>query len=249
MGIGSKVNKSEYHNYARVHMGAELNNALKILVSPRKSESLEFDEIKEVLVNHFDDKRNKYAESIKFRKIVQESEESMANFALRLKQGAVHCENAEFLDRMLIEQLLHGMKARNICDEIINSMPETFMAAYNIAQTMELRHCTITEIVKAEPVHKENIHKMQASSRYSRQKGRTPVRDTEITPCHGCGGQHLRNMCKFNQAKCFRCGKMGHISKMCRSITFQVSELEDESPADEMEKLNRVELINSIRTN
>lgn len=51
-------------------MGAELNNAFKFLVCPHKPEDLTYDEIKLTFTNHFDCTKNKYAESIKFRHII-----------------------------------------------------------------------------------------------------------------------------------------------------------------------------------
>lgn len=139
----SKVSPQEYATYARVHMGSELNNSLKVLVSPNSPETLAYDEIKKTLVDHFDVKKNKYAESIKFRKIQQENDESIPNFVLRLKQAAAFCEYGDFLDRMLIEQLLYGLHSRIICDEIISKKPDKFSTAYDIAHTMELtRHTT-----------------------------------------------------------------------------------------------------------
>lgn len=80
----SKIPEEEYHNYARVHMGSELNTALKILVSPRQPEEFNYEEIKNILSNHFDGKRNIYAESFKFRQIRQNTGES--SFALRMKR-------------------------------------------------------------------------------------------------------------------------------------------------------------------
>ena len=38
---------------------------------------------------------------------------------------------------MLIEQLLHGLESRDICDEIIAKKPETFNKSYEIASTLE----------------------------------------------------------------------------------------------------------------
>jgi len=92
----SKIANDLYANYARVYMGAELNNALKFLISPRLPEDLTYDEIRSTLINHFDRAKNKYAESIKFRCIVQQKGETIANFALRLKQGAAYCEYNNF---------------------------------------------------------------------------------------------------------------------------------------------------------
>ena len=44
----SRVDKCEYQNYALVHMGTELNNSLKILVSPRAPEDVTYEELKSV---------------------------------------------------------------------------------------------------------------------------------------------------------------------------------------------------------
>ena len=125
----SKIAENEYASYARVYMGAELNNALKILVSPIDPETLSYDDIQSKLVNHYDASRNKYAESIKFRNVTQRAGESIPSFSLRLRQEATHCEYGTFLDRMLIEQLLKGLESRDMCDEIIAKKPESFTAA------------------------------------------------------------------------------------------------------------------------
>ncbi|VDP18329.1 unnamed protein product [Schistosoma margrebowiei] len=35
--------------------------------------------------------------------------------------------------------------------------------------------------------------------------------------CLSCGKFHLRNSCAFRNAKCFKCGKMGHIQSVCKA--------------------------------
>jgi len=44
----------------------------------------------------FDRAKNKFAENIKFYRIVQQKGETIANFALCLKQSAAHCEYGDF---------------------------------------------------------------------------------------------------------------------------------------------------------
>lgn len=93
---------------------------LKILVAPLLPEGCTYKVLCDTLIEHFDTPKNKYAESVKFRHIIQKPGESIAQFALRLWEGAVHCEYETFLERMLIEQLLHGLLSEhNMCDEII----------------------------------------------------------------------------------------------------------------------------------
>lgn len=115
----SKILGNQHANYARVHVGSKLNNALKFLINPRISEDLTYKELKQILISHFHRAKNKYAKSIRFRHITRQSGETIASFALRLRQGAAHCEYGEFLDRMLTEQLLHGLATREMCDEIV----------------------------------------------------------------------------------------------------------------------------------
>lgn len=134
----SEVAEDNYANYARVHMRTQLNTALNIFVSPRQPGELTYAEIKSTLTDHFDGKRNKYAESVKFRALKQESDESISDFTLRLKRAAAFCDYGAFLDRMLIEQLLLGLVSTAICDELIAKKPTTFSEAYELAYAREL---------------------------------------------------------------------------------------------------------------
>ena len=36
--------------------------------------------------------------------------------------------------------------------------------------------------------------------------------------CSSCGGNHFHSTCQFRNSKCHKCGKAGHIQKVCRSL-------------------------------
>lgn len=76
-------------------------------------------EIRRILSDHFDGKRNIYAERFKCCQVRQDSGETLARFALRLKQAATFCEYGTSLDKMLIEQMLFGLESRSIWDDVI----------------------------------------------------------------------------------------------------------------------------------
>lgn len=267
----SKIPVNQYANYARVHMGAELNNALKFLMSPRLPE----DDLRATLISHFDRARNKYAESIRFRQITQRTEETIATFTLRLRQGAAHCEYGEFLDRMLIEQLLHGLESREMCDEIIAKKPSTFAEACNIANALEATH-KITNAVKnsgssvqeatnklgyVPPKIKRNKETCQrSSSRRMRQQRnqratsnqRVPNEQKTGRPCNGCGGQHNRNKCRFRDAVCNVCGKKGHLARVCRSTESPIENTEPRAiaslqPTECIDTMRSIDKVNSTR--
>lgn len=238
----SQIAQSEYRNYILVHMGTELNNALKILISPKGPEELTYDEIKTTLVNHFDKKKNQYAESIKYRQIVQEKGETLSNFTLRLRQAATHCNYGKFLDRMLTEQLLFGLESRSTCDEIISKEAKDFKEAYEIAQRLEASHKSAIEMKDTSASHtsvmestfKVGYDSTKFKNRPKYNATRSPKKEkahednTNRYSCYGCGGSHLRSQCKFRSATCFVCNRTGHIAKVCKSRTAQISDEETE---------------------
>ncbi|XP_031349038.1 uncharacterized protein K02A2.6-like isoform X3 [Photinus pyralis] len=268
----SKVREDQFAMYARVHMGSELNNALKFLVSPAEPETVSYNDLKQTLINHFDRATNKYVESIRFRNIVQQKGESLTNFVLRLKQGAAKCEYAAFLDRMLIEQLLNGLECREMCDEIISKNPESFKKAYEIAHTLEATRNSSNNVRTAHPSatvestnklgyappknkHKKSQFHKRSSSRGQMQdlKGSQGIGQNSNdvqSSCNGCGGQHARVKCPFRDASCHTCNKRGHISKVCRkkssaqSTTNQV--IEAPQPANYIDILHQFNTINEI---
>ncbi|XP_055623435.1 uncharacterized protein K02A2.6-like [Toxorhynchites rutilus septentrionalis] len=266
----SNIPEAQYAHYARVHMGAELNNAVKFLVSPNNPADVPYDELRKTLVDHFDQAKDKYVESIKFREIVQQRGESISSFVLRLKQGAANCEYGEFLDRMLIEQLLHGLESREMCDEIIAKKPVTFKDAFGVAHTLEATRNTTKEVQIArslltpEATNKlgyerpktRRVHPSSSSSSYLQMSHKPNYNEKtsfDQSVCGGCGGNHPRNKCKFQSATCFNCGKTGHISKVCRAPKRNfhdqsTSQVQSEEPAMQVDVVQSLDKIHSIAT-
>ncbi|XP_055611491.1 uncharacterized protein K02A2.6-like [Uranotaenia lowii] len=259
----SKIPEEQYAHYARVYMGAELNNAIKFLVSPQDPAELPFVDIRNKLVEHFDHPKDKYVESIRFREIIQKKGESVSSFVLRLRQGAAYCQYGEFLDRMLTEQLLHGLASREVCDEIIAKKPETFNAAFEVAHTLEATRNSAKEVQTAKPsVYGESTNKLgfekpktrkgKSIKLSSHKHQRTEPKESaegNVKKCNGCGGQHKRSECKYRDAECFTCKGKGHISTVCRSgkqkpqhrSTYQVQA--HQQPAalvDEVQSLSKI---------
>ncbi|XP_018333760.2 uncharacterized protein K02A2.6-like [Agrilus planipennis] len=268
----SEIPAEQHANYARVYMGRDLNDALKFLISPRLPQDLTYAEIQQTLIKHFDHAKNKFAESYKFRKLTQNPGESVADFALRLKQGAVYCEFDAFLDRMLIEQLLFGLESQVTCDEIIAKKPASFAEAFEIANSLEATRLTSDTVKnKVEPTNKlgfaplklkytkrlnqgrphtqpQGVHKPTGSPYQPRQS------QDKQWACQGCGGQHARSQCPYRDATCHACNKKGHLASVCRSGNIRQvrenSDSEEDFPAeevDQMRRLNKMDVVNSVK--
>ncbi|XP_030757132.1 uncharacterized protein K02A2.6-like [Sitophilus oryzae] len=270
----SKIPEEQHSHYACVYMGSELNDALKILVSPEDPEYLTYTQIQTKLTVHFDATRNKFAESIKFRSIMQKPEESIVSFTLRLRQAATYCEYEAFLDRMLIEQMLAGLESREMCDEIIAKKPENFTAAYEIAYALEATRNTADEVKTAvvkpdttnkigyekPPFRKNGNQRPNSSStrRYQKSPNQARYHPSNQTSkdnqpvCSGCGENHPRSQCRFLNANCLKCGKKGHISKVCRSKTTRDTNLiTEDKPAeniDVVQHLSKLEVTGTVQS-
>lgn len=199
---------------------------MKFLVAAQLSQDVTNADLRKTLESHWDVKKNKLVQSVRFRNILQQSGESITQFVLRLKQGSVNCEYGAFLDRMLIEQMLHELIERDICDEVIAKNPVTFKEALDIVLALEATRIIPRDIKStasaAEGTHKlgyekPTLKKQQHPRRPSHNYQNTKARKAQGVPttCNGCGGQHTRSECYFRHAKCNKCQKKGHIAKVC----------------------------------
>ncbi|XP_075144743.1 uncharacterized protein LOC142219844 [Haematobia irritans] len=248
----SKIPEEQHGSYAILHMGNDLFSALKFLVSPLKSEDLSYATIKDTLIRHFDKSKNKYAESIKFRQVLQNGDETVANFSLRLREAATYCEYGTFLDRMLLEQFLFGLKTREMCNVIIAKKPGNFAAAYELAQSLEIADCAVAEMKTSSIEPKtEETHKLGYvnNSQKRRVINRRPTDQREAGKCNGCGGMHPRTHCRFRNAICHNCKKKGHIARVCMTQTAQIAVQDSCSSSDEsIEELNNVNIIHQKKS-
>ncbi|XP_040172371.1 uncharacterized protein K02A2.6-like [Anopheles arabiensis] len=95
----NNIPKEKYADYARVHMGSVLNNAFKFLITPKNPEEIPYEELRQILQRHFDQAKNKFVESIKFRNIRQQKGETIAQFVQSQQNSdidvvqSLHCIN------------------------------------------------------------------------------------------------------------------------------------------------------------
>ena len=74
---------------------------------------------------------------------------------------------------------------------------------------------------------KQELRKKRSARATINQNSGREVQNTrqsnEQYTCSSCGANHPRSICRFRNAKCHRCGKVGHIQKVCWSTTAVVN--------------------------
>lgn len=132
-----KIPENKWADCLRVHMGAELNSCLRNVSYPTDINTLTFQQMQSMLLEHLIAIKNKYSETIKFRQLVQAPGESVSTFISRLKAGARYCKFEEFLDYSMIVQFIHGVRSDHIRNKVIAKKPDKFEDVIKIALEME----------------------------------------------------------------------------------------------------------------
>ena len=180
---------------------------LRGLVSPAKPEEKT---LCGLLKKHFDPEPVVIAERFQFYQRTQGSGESVSEFLASLRKLAIRCKFGTFLAEALRDRLVCGLNSESIQKALLAKQDLTLESALETALCMEAAAKKAKEMKERSGQAAGSVHKLH--------KGSSPSTSTPAKLCTRCGrGRHTREQCKFKQATCHTCGKVGHISPVCRS--------------------------------
>ena len=112
---------------------------------------------------------------------------------------------------MVRDHLVCGVNDIRIQNQLLQEPNLTFDKALKLAQTVEAVAKNAADLYNA-----STSSGASAVQHLSNRPSRTIRKQIS---CYRCGGNHLANACRFQSVKCRACGKIGHIAKVCRSVT------------------------------
>ncbi|RUS83602.1 hypothetical protein EGW08_008656 [Elysia chlorotica] len=190
-------------------MGVKPYKLLSNLVSPRKPGDCTYREILDILENHHNPRPSTIVQRFKFNSRVRAPSESVRVYVAELKRLSEFCEYNDSLEEMLRDRLVCGINDSRIQQRLLSERQLTFAKTLEIAQAMEAAAEGIQDLAISSP------EKICAVQYQHAAKSTSPSAPNKS--CYRCGGPHAHNSCKFKDSKCYKCQKIGHIAKLCRS--------------------------------
>lgn len=240
----NNTDKEKQKNIFLLLMGTKIYEILTNLVMPKQPEELKFEEIEEVLKKHFQPTRLTIVERFQFWKKEQAAGQTVNEYAIELKKMAIECKFEAFLEQALRDRFITGLRNEKIQKEIMLK-ERTFNEALTLATSLELVD------KEAKGMQEREINYLKRNQKEGRkcrnEKGdekskenwkKNEERDQEYKKCKCCGKPHL-GKCRYVTYSCKKCGKVGHLQRVCdskKSIKFLTdtdhSEKENEQSED-----------------
>ncbi|UYV78594.1 hypothetical protein LAZ67_16002094, partial [Cordylochernes scorpioides] len=145
---------------------------------------------------------------------IQKETESVSEYLVEIKRLASTCGFGEFLKESLRDKLVCGLRNAKIQRRILSEGDVPLARVVEIALSMEAAEKNTRIFHVNEPADSVDKIRGEVRNRYDREQKRK---------CIHCGRLH-KDLCRFREATCFRCGKRGHLATICRSREKHTSE-------------------------
>ena len=157
------------------------------------------------------------AERFRFYQRNQAAGESVHDFLADLRRLAITCEFENFLDQALRDRFVCGLRAEGMQKRLLTEPDLNIARALELARSIEAAASETKGFkdpssIAGTSAKVLNIGGAAAAVVSSGQKSGL----SGGSSCHRCGRHdHEGRTCKYRQAKCQLCGKIGHISPVC----------------------------------
>ena len=157
------------------------------------------------------------ADRFRYYQCHQASGESVHDFLADLRRLAITSEFEDFLDQALRDRFVCGLRAQGMQKRLLTEPDLNIARALELTRSIEaaasetkrFRDPSSIPGTSGKVLNVGGAAAVVLSGQKSGQSGGFS--------CHRCGHHnHEGQTCKYRQAKCRLCGKIGHISPVCR---------------------------------
>ena len=209
--LDNDANKAKRKAILLSSIGGATYKTLKDLSFPQQPHEKSFEDLCKLLKGQYKPKRLMVAERFRFHNAKQAPGQSICDFAAHLKKLAVYCE-------FTLNQPQDSLRDRLICGLLSESIQKkllarnyTFQQALDVALAEEAAARNVRDMTTVEG---KAVNRMVSSRKM--QKSRKPSNTTRR--CDRCGlTNHSRDECRYKNATCYKCKKVGHLQSECRS--------------------------------
>jgi len=220
--VGSGVTDKTQKRALLLHLvGPEVQQIFETLDNTGRDN--DFDTAVEKLNGYFKPKKNVTFERHKFNSEEQKSDESVQDFATRLKQLALTCEfddgNERIRDQIVQKCTSTVLRRKFLCEKTLTlekvlELSSTFERAQDSAQKIENgKH-------NGQPPEGDNAYRLFRRNSKPHNTARSFQPQNPSVECYNCGRKgHLSKdpKCPAKNAKCRKCQHRGHFAVKCRT--------------------------------
>ena len=202
-------------------IGSETFKLLCTLCAPAKPEECTYETLKTKLNSQFGVKKLVLAERYRFYVYKQQDKQSLSEYLAELRRLASTCQwSEEYLADNLRDKFVMGLRNERLLQQLLTqdhtkSLDDLFQLAITFEaaerETVQRSQTSVAEGIDS-AVSAVKPPRPQKRKQQSGLPRKQQTRNQQIHKCASCGGDHARKTCKFNNVKCHRCGKMGHIA-------------------------------------
>ena len=249
----TKIKENNKIAFFFTQAGEDTYSLAKDLAFPKKPKDLTYDEAKSLLVNHLKPRNFTIKERATFNTLLRKPEQNIKDFIRTLQKQASKCNFGDNLEDQLRDRLLAGINDAELQKKMLLDSALTFSKAKEICETtlsvqnainenssvLLMRDETCRQKYSAKPRFSNNHQASEFDKTkeqgYPNSKSKTTASPNATGKCFSCGASHFRQDCKFRNATCHGCGKIGHIKKVCRrSLQVRVVEEIEHDEANEL---------------
>ena len=210
---------------------------MQSLCAKETRRKLPFEQLKAKLDSQYGIEKIVLAERYRFYNYKQREGQSFTDYISKLRQLATTCEwSEEHLGENFHDKFVMGLRNERLLQQLLTQDHKKPLADLlelaHIFEAAELETVKQGDADPSEGTVAVNNARQQGQSKQRKSTQRRSGQNRQSTPgygqqqppkCASCEGEHFRSSCHFRNAKCRKCGKLGHIAKVCCSTTAVVT--------------------------